>query len=99
MLCMKNECILYSTCRVKKMTDVEAVADLDRPVSLREFNERFDKFEKELEKGRQEEKRLHTDEIEKVEKDRADAWNKWHEGKVLEFFCLYYNIHHRLKGE
>ena len=91
-----------------------AAVDLDRPVSLREFNERFedtlsqinkrfDKLEEEMEK----EKKALAEETEKVEKDRADARKKWDEGKVLEFFCLYYNIHkgdnhdpiHRLKGE
>jgi septal ring factor EnvC (AmiA/AmiB activator) len=84
------------------MAEVEAAVDLDRPVSLREFdarfedtlsqiNKRFDKLEEEMEKDKKAQ-RLLADEIEKFEMERADAWKKLVEGNVLEFLRKYYNV-------
>ena len=79
-----------------------AAVDLDRPVSLREFNERFedtlsqinkrfDKLEEERLKEKKERELLAV-EIEKFEMERADAWKKLVEGNLLEFIRKYYNV-------
>jgi hypothetical protein len=79
---------------------------LDRPVTMREFNlllQRFDKLdedraaekkEREAEKKEREAERLSVETKKaKIEEEKANVWQKWNEGKTVEFLLLFFKVH------
>ena len=89
-------------------TTLVVLDDLDRPVTMREFNELIKRFDK-LDEERAKEKQERDEEKQKAANERAKAQKEWENGNVVEWLRMYFKIHkgddddlltiHRLKKE
>lgn len=66
--------------------------DLDRPVTMREFNELIKRFDK-LDDERAKEQRLLDEEKEHAANERAKAQKEWDDGNVVKWLRMYFKIH------
>jgi phage regulator Rha-like protein len=68
------------------------VDDLDRPVTIREFNELIKRFDK-LDEERAKDKKDRNEEIKKAENERSKAQTEWDNGNIVKWLRMYFKIH------